>query len=128
MLKVYGYGDDNLVIDGADYPYDEMDCFDTKLKVWFTDGTIIECGYGKDHKGIWWINILEEGSAEYKLTVCDDEDADIYSDILEIDSEVDKVCRSCDRESVADLRKLFIKLKKEYPLEDIESAYREIFD
>ena len=28
MIKVYGYSDDNLVIEGAPYPNDEISCFD----------------------------------------------------------------------------------------------------
>lgn len=87
MLKVYGYSDDNLVIDGAPYPADEIDCFDSTVKVKFADGTLIEAGYEKDNKAIWWIKVLEKGTALQRLTECDDEDAEIYSDILEIDAD-----------------------------------------
>ena len=28
MIKIYGYSDDNLVVEGAPYPADEIDCFE----------------------------------------------------------------------------------------------------
>lgn len=87
MLKVYGYGDDNLVIDGAPYPADEISCFDSTVIVRFSDGTLIEAGYGKDNEAIWWIKVLAEGTAPQKWTECNDEDAEIYSDIFEIDAD-----------------------------------------
>ena len=34
------------------------------------------------------VEIEKQGTAEHKLTICDDEDARIYSDIFEIDSEI----------------------------------------
>ncbi len=87
MLKVYGYSDDNLVIEGAPYPADEIDCFDSVVSVRFSDGTLIKAGYGKDHLGVWWIKAIEKGTAKQTLTECFDEDAEIYSDIFEIDAE-----------------------------------------
>ena len=38
--------------------------------------------------GVWWIKVNRKGTAPQKLTVCEDEDAEIYSDIFEIDSEI----------------------------------------
>lgn len=84
MLKVYGYSDDILDIDGAPYPADEIGCFNSTVKVKFADGTLIEAGYGKDNKAIWRIKVLEKGPAPQKLTECDDENAEIYSDVFEI--------------------------------------------
>ena len=127
MITVYGCGDDNLVLNNASYPYDEIGCYDTEVKVWFKDGTIIKCGYGKQGKGIWWIKVVEKGTAEQKLDICDDEDADIYSDIFEIDSEVDKYCRDDESEDTAELRNIFIGLKNKYPTQYIEQAYSEVF-
>ena len=87
MIKVYGYSDDVLCLDGAPYPSGEIDCFDSTVEVLFSDGTKIEAGYGKAQMGIWWIKILEQGTAEYTLTTCNDEEADIYSDIFEIEAD-----------------------------------------
>lgn len=87
MLKVYGQSDDILIIEGAPYPADEIGCFDSTVQVRFSDGTIINVGYGKDHSGIWWIEVVEKGNAPQKITPCFDEDAEIYSDIFEIDAD-----------------------------------------
>ena len=128
MIKVYGYSDDNLVIEGAPYPADEISCFEEEVQVWFSDGTIIRCGYPKEGKAIWWIKVLVDGTGESKLTVCDDEDADVYSDVFEIDAEYVKHMASDENEDVADLRNIFAKMKKEYAFGDIQQAYEDIFE
>ena len=87
MIKVYGYSDDNLVIDGAPYPADEIGCYDSTVEVRFSDGTKIKAGYSKQDKGISWIKVLEKGTAPQTLTECNDEDAEIYSDVFEIDAD-----------------------------------------
>lgn len=87
MIKVYGYSDDNVVVDGAPYPADEIGCFDRKVQIRFSDGTLIEVEYGKNGLAIWKITILEKGMAKQILTECNDENADIYSDIFEIDAD-----------------------------------------
>jgi hypothetical protein len=87
MTKVYGYSDDNLVIEGAPYPADEIGCFDCEVKVRFSDGTLIKAQYGKDNKGIWGIEVIEKGTAAQKLIECFDEDAELYSDVFEIDAD-----------------------------------------
>lgn len=87
MIKVYGYSDDNLALDGAPCPADEIGCFDSTVEVRFSDGTKIKAGYPKKDKGIWWIKVLEKGTAPQTLTECNDEDAEIYSDVFEIDAD-----------------------------------------
>lgn len=47
MIKVYGCSDDNLELDGAPYPADEIGCFDSTVEVRFSDGTRIKAGYPK---------------------------------------------------------------------------------
>ena len=88
MVKVYGCSDDLVEIEGSSYVEDEIGCYDSDVKIWFTDGTVVRIGYPKKNAGIWWIEVLESGNAEYTLTQCHDEDAEIYSDIFEIDAEV----------------------------------------
>lgn len=87
MVRVYGMSDDLVEIEGAEYPYDEVGCFDSDVRIWFDDGTIIRVGYGKKDLAIWNIKIEEIGPAAWKLAVCTDEDADIYSDTFEIDAK-----------------------------------------
>lgn len=87
MIKVYGQSDDLLILDGAPYPADEIGCFDSTVTVRFSDGTLIEAGYPKNDKAVWWIEVLEKGNAPQTLTECEDEDAEIYSDIFRIDAD-----------------------------------------
>ena len=88
MVKVYGASDDLVEIENSQYKEDEIGCYDYDVRIRFLDGTIIRVGYPKDGLAIWWVEIEKQGTAEHKLTVCDDEDARIYSDIFEIDSEI----------------------------------------
>ena len=66
--------------EGVDYKKD--------VRIRFLDGTIIRVGYPKGGKAIWWIEVEKQGTAKQVLTICDNEDADVYSDIFEIDSEI----------------------------------------
>lgn len=101
MLKIQGYSDDIISIDGWDesneklakkYHYGEVDCFYKYVKIYLEDGTIILCGYGKPQLGgIWFIKVLKQGTAQQTLTICENEDAEVYSDILEIDSAVKRI-------------------------------------
>ena len=87
MAKVYGYSDDIVVIEHLDGGCTEIDCFNSAVIITFEDGTVITVGYGKLDKGIWWIRIATGGSAFCNLIPCDDEDAEIYSDVFEIEAE-----------------------------------------
>lgn len=88
MVKIYGCSDDLVEIEGSFYPEDEIDCFDRDVRIWFTDGTIIRIGYCKPNLGVWYIEVEQEGATPYTLTICEDEDADIYSDIFETTAEI----------------------------------------
>ena len=88
MIKVYGYSDDNLVLDGAPYPADEIGCYDQVVEIEFSDGTNIRAGYSKPNLAVWWIRVDKHGSAEQRLTICNDEDADPYSDAFEIEADI----------------------------------------
>lgn len=88
MLKVYGCSDDLVEIEGAEYPNDEIGCFNRDVKIKFRDGTEIKVGYPKHNLAVWWIEVLKHGSGTYILDYCHNEDAEIYSDILTIDSEL----------------------------------------
>ena len=88
MVKVYGASDDLVEIENSKYKEDEIGCYDHDVRIRFFDGTVIRVGYPKDGLAIWWVEIEKQGTAEHNLTICDDEDARIYSDIFDIDSEI----------------------------------------
>ena len=88
MVKVYGASDDLVEIENSKYKEDEIGCYDHDVRIRFFDGTVIRVGYPKDGLAIWWVEIEKQGTAEQKMTICDDEDARIYSDIFDIDSEI----------------------------------------
>lgn len=87
MAKIYGYSDDIVVIEHIEGGCTEIDCYDKDVAIEFADGTVITIGYGKEEKGIWWIRVDRSGAAYHEITICDDEDAKIYSDILDIEAE-----------------------------------------
>ena len=91
MLQVYGCSDDLVEIKGAQYPYDEIDCFEKDVLIRFKDGTEILVGYNKPNLAVWWIKVSKHGSGTYILDYCNDEDAEIYSDVFTIDSELESV-------------------------------------
>ncbi len=126
MTKVYGYSDDIIVIEGE--TADEIDCYNEEVTIWFADGTVIKAGYPKKDMGIWWIRVEEEGTAEQHLKECFDEDADVYSDVFKIDSEMINYCVGPVIEDVQTLKGLFRELKKNYALPYISMAYKEIME
>lgn len=90
MVKVYGCSDDLVEIENSKYTDDEIGCFESDVIIIFTDGTKIRVRYPKQPGlGVWGINVEIQGTAEQTLTECFDGDADIYSDIFEIDAEVE---------------------------------------
>lgn len=88
MIKIFGYSDDLVEIEGASYKTSEVDCFNKDVVISFTDGTIIRIGYAKPGLGIWYIIIEKKGTAIQKLEVCEDQDSGAYSDIFYIDAEI----------------------------------------
>lgn len=87
-VKVYGYSDDLVAIEGSRYKENEIDCFEQDVRIRFADGTIIRVGYSKPDMAVWYIIIEKKGTAVQTLTICHDEDAEVYSDVFEIDAEV----------------------------------------
>lgn len=86
MAKVYGHSDDIVCIENLESEY-TIDCYGKVVCIQFDDDTIIHCGYGKESGGIWWIQVTQEGSAHHELTVCEDENVEVYSDVFTIDAE-----------------------------------------
>ena len=89
MIKIYGVSDDLIEIDGS-VVENEIGCNfnDAKARIYFGDGTIIRVYYSKPDCAVWGIEVERKGFANQTLQICDDEDADVYSDVFEIDSEI----------------------------------------
>jgi hypothetical protein len=79
--KVYGVSDDLIEFEGDDLE-GEVSCYDDECLIFFTDGTILSCKYGKADLGIWQFTIIQKGKLFDKIEICEDEDDDIYSDIV----------------------------------------------
>jgi len=82
--KIYGVSDDRIEAEG-DYQ-GEIGIYGTDdnekgVLLIISDGTLLEIQYGKMGLGIWGIKVLRKGSLFLKLEICDNEDAEIYSDI-----------------------------------------------
>lgn len=88
MIKVYGYSDDVVEIVNSNGGGTEIDCYERNVRIAFRDGTKILIGYCKFGLGVWWIKVEKQGIAKQTLTICENEDAEIYSDIFEIDSSI----------------------------------------
>ena len=87
-VRVYGMSDDLVEIENSCYSEDEINCYNHDVKIKFDDGTVIRIGYPKQDAAVWWIKVEEQGKVEHTLTICNDEDAEIYSDVFEIECEV----------------------------------------
>ena len=96
MLKIYGMSDDLIeierIVNGENKFEKELDAWETITTISFSDGTRIRVSYGKIingvKEGIWQIKVLESGSAESSLTLCNNPEAEIYSDIFCINAEI----------------------------------------
>ena len=93
-IRVYGYSDDLIEIEkeqnGKWLPIEEIDCYKTGIRIDFQDGTAILCGYPKKTGAIWFIKILQTGTADHTHTACNNEDDEIYSDIFVIELSDDQ--------------------------------------
>lgn len=90
MVVIHGASDDLVKIVGSTYVPNEIDCYDKDVKITFADGTVICIGYPKMDKAIWGITVEKQGSAWQSLTVCNNENDQFYSDVFEIEAEVEK--------------------------------------
>lgn len=90
VVTIYGYSDDTVEIENSNYNEGSIDCFDKDVRIWFSDGTIIRIGYCKPNLGVWYIVREHVGTAEQTLLVCEDEDADPYSDVFCINAEIER--------------------------------------
>lgn len=92
-IKIYGASDDLVEIENSQYKEDEISCYNSDVRIRFVDGTVIRIGYPKktllgEFVAVWWIEIEKKGTANSNLTICEDEEANPYSDVFEIDAEI----------------------------------------
>jgi hypothetical protein len=83
--KVYGASDDLIEVEGGKCE-GEVGCYGTDdaergVLLVFSDGTLLEVKYGKGDRGIWRITLIHAGSAFEAIEQCDDEEAEVHSDI-----------------------------------------------
>ena len=88
MIKVSGYSDDIIEIDG-DYR-DEIGSFRLDTKITFGDGTELLMHYD----GAWRAKVLRAGSGAYAITRLE-KNGDYYSDLFETDAEKVVEIRQC---------------------------------
>lgn len=88
MVRVFGYSDDCVGIEGSSYSEREIGCFDHDVRIMFDDGCVIRVGYDIRKDGIWRIAVEHPGEKTWKFTYCNDADAEIYSDIFETEAEI----------------------------------------
>lgn len=89
-LKIFGYSDDLIEVYDGTRHINEIDCLGYDAIIQFTDKTEIKVHYGKNNNtlGVWEITVLNQGFATQGLTVCNDKNAEIYSDIFEIEADI----------------------------------------
>lgn len=89
MVKVYGYSDDIVEVeDNNGKCIEEIDCFDSDVRIWFTDKTQVLIHYGKKNLAVWDIKVENKGSGFIDKHICNDESADIYSDIVFVNADI----------------------------------------
>lgn len=89
MVKVYGYNDDIVVVEYNDgNAIEEIDCYNADVRIWFTDKTQILVHYGKKNFAVWDIKVENKGSGFIDKKICNDESADIYSDIVLVNADI----------------------------------------
>lgn len=85
ITKVYGTSDDLVEFEGGIRGEIGCGCTDERkqgLFVSFSDGTAVDVKYGKGPLAVWAITVLRKGDLFDRIEICDDADADIYSDQL----------------------------------------------
>lgn len=79
MVKVYGFSDDVVEIEDSEYKYEEIGCYASEVRMWFTDGTVVLVRYVE---GVWRIDVEHKGSAKIYFTSWEDRA------VLNIEAEV----------------------------------------
>ena len=54
-------------------------------------GTILKVSYGKGGRGIWAIEVLAKGDHFESIAICENEDDEIYSDVVTLEGAIKQV-------------------------------------
>lgn len=97
MTKIYGDSDDLIEFEG-DFT-GEFGCYGTDESdggalIIVSDGTMLAIAYGKNGDGVWGIKTIKTGDLFDGIVVCNDSDADPYSDVAHFKDGV-KWCIAC---------------------------------
>lgn len=84
MIKISGYSDDVVEIEGSTLWDDEIDAYDQDVIIYFCDGTILRMTYD----GAWKAVAEKEGTAKHTIEKLI-RNNDYYSDLFTI--ETDKI-------------------------------------
>lgn len=88
---IYGHGPNFVMMYEKGKVYREFELHGDRsdCRVSFMDGTVARFSYGKPHLPDTWLCTIEvKGKSTYRITRCDDPDAAIKSDVLEVDSVI----------------------------------------
>lgn len=89
MVKISGYSDDLVEIEGDKYLDNEIDSYDKDTLFAFSDGTVLRMTYGEPC-GTWRAVVERKGSADYSIDKLIDND-DYYSDLFATEASIDRV-------------------------------------
>ena len=87
MIKVYGASGNTIKIENSAYDTDEIGSYCADTRIEFDDSTVISLHFTRSDKR-WNITVGNKGSASQRLTHNIKGEANIYSDIFEIEAEV----------------------------------------
>lgn len=78
--QIYGYGDDLIYFAGDLSGEVERAPGEGPTLIACSDGTVLEVEYGKGLLEIWAVRLVRAGDLFERIDVCEDEDAERYSD------------------------------------------------
>ena len=84
--KIYGTSDDLIEIEGD--VDGEVGCYGAQeegqpgVLLICSDGTLLTVKYGRGGLGVWDLTVIQEGALYSSTDICNDEDAQPYSDVV----------------------------------------------
>lgn len=88
VVKVYGASDDLVEVEGGALT-DEFGAYDRAVYLHFNEGTVLRVEYKRD--GVWHIERVKTGTAEYSHKPAPQGNEDDYSDQVELRGDLTSV-------------------------------------